>query len=56
MIVEIRWKGKFEETVRRNKFIKWNLPQLSGKTTEGMQQINRQRGIGSRKTEAEPGN
>jgi hypothetical protein len=32
------------------------LTQLSGKTTEGMQQINQQWGIGSRKTEAEQDN
>jgi hypothetical protein len=53
MYVEIRWKGKTEENVRRNKLIRWNLTQLTGKTTEGKQQINRQRGIGSRKTGAE---
>jgi hypothetical protein len=56
MHVEIRWKVKPEENVRRNKLIRWNLTQLSGKTIEGMQQINRQRGIGSRRTEAEQGN
>jgi len=32
------------------------LTQLSGKTTEGVQQINQQWGIGSTKTGAEQGN
>lgn len=48
MSVVIRWKGKSEERVRRNKFIRWNFSQLSYKPAEEMQHTNRKRGVGSR--------